>query len=93
MLGKDGLWIRLSLCTFRTVGISRTARGDAGDHPAAGGGPVGSTSPQRPVRVRAPGVPADQRGAQEEGNRLPAEDPEGPSVASLSDCLSVCLPV
>ncbi|KAL0194409.1 hypothetical protein M9458_012705, partial [Cirrhinus mrigala] len=56
--------------------VSRSARGDAGDHQTAGGGPFCRPPPQRPLRDRAARVTADQRRAQEESGRIPAEDPE-----------------
>lgn len=33
-------------------GVPCPARGDAGDHQAAGGGPVSCPTPQRPLRIR-----------------------------------------
>ena len=58
-------------------GVPCPAGGDAGHHQAAGGGPVSSPAPQRPLRVGAQGLQADQRGPEEEGRGVPAEDPEG----------------
>lgn len=61
-------------------GVSRSAGGDAGDHQTAGGGSVCRPPPQRPVRDRAARVTTDQRRAEEESGRIPAEDPEGVCV-------------
>lgn len=67
-------------------GVSRSAGGDAGDHQTAGGGSVRRPPPQRPVRDRAARVTTDQRRAEEESGRIPAEDPEGALVTSTRCC-------
>lgn len=58
-------------------GVSCTTGGDAGDHQAAGGGPVSGPTPQRSVWSWAQRLQANEWGTQKESCRIPAENPKG----------------
>ncbi len=62
---------------YDPAGVPRSAGGNACFCSSAGGEPVRRSPPQRPVRIRAERFSPDQRGAQEEGCGIPAEDSEG----------------
>lgn len=66
-----------SVSLYLNSGVSCTAGGDAGDHQAAGGGPVSGPTPQRSVRSWAQRLQANERGPQKESCGIPAENPKG----------------
>lgn len=64
-------------------GVPRTARRDAGHHPAAGGRPGSCTAAQRSLWSRTPRVQTNEWRAQTEGCWIPAEDSEGTVEANV----------
>ena len=66
-----------SVSLYLNSGVSRTAGGDAGDHQAAGGGPVSGPTPQWSVWSWAQRLQANEWGTQKESCGVPAENPKG----------------
>lgn len=75
-------WCSL-LMLLMAPGVPRPARGDAGDYQAAGGGPVGRSATQWPLRIWAPRLQTNKWRAQTKSCGIPAENPKG----NFSSCL------